>query len=159
MVIFTAACGDDAEETEDAGGDDSGDDNGEDPGNWPDERIWEELQKRMALDGSFSLNEGPIIEKTVAGAASGNTSRRASERSSATRTCATAGKRPAECAAKVTASLSPSASSIGPTGPLTRNDTWPRTSIPTTPACSTPTILIAPDCTSWRTLARTAVLA
>ena len=34
---------------------------------WPDERIWEELQTRMALaDGSFALDEGEIFEKGVA---------------------------------------------------------------------------------------------
>jgi p-hydroxybenzoate 3-monooxygenase len=40
---------------------------GEDVGAWPDARIWEELQTRMATaDGSFSLNEGEIFEKGVA---------------------------------------------------------------------------------------------
>jgi p-hydroxybenzoate 3-monooxygenase len=39
----------------------------EDIGEWPDERIWEELQTRMATaDGTFSLNEGEIFEKGVA---------------------------------------------------------------------------------------------
>jgi p-hydroxybenzoate 3-monooxygenase len=34
---------------------------------WPDERIWEELQTRMAtVDGGFALNEGEIFEKGVA---------------------------------------------------------------------------------------------
>ena len=34
---------------------------------WPDERIWEELQTRMATaDGGFALNEGEIFEKGVA---------------------------------------------------------------------------------------------
>jgi p-hydroxybenzoate 3-monooxygenase len=34
---------------------------------WPDERIWEELQTRMALaDGSFALDEGEIFEKGIA---------------------------------------------------------------------------------------------
>ena len=33
---------------------------------WPDERIWEELQTRMALaDGSFALDEGEIFDKGV----------------------------------------------------------------------------------------------
>jgi p-hydroxybenzoate 3-monooxygenase len=33
---------------------------------WPDERIWEELQTRMATaDGGFSLNEGEILEKGI----------------------------------------------------------------------------------------------
>jgi p-hydroxybenzoate 3-monooxygenase len=31
---------------------------------WPDERIWEELQLRLAADG-FSVNEGPLIEKGI----------------------------------------------------------------------------------------------
>jgi p-hydroxybenzoate 3-monooxygenase len=33
---------------------------------WPDERIWEELQTRTALDG-WTLHEGPIVEKGVTG--------------------------------------------------------------------------------------------
>ena len=33
---------------------------------WPDERIWEELQTRVALDG-WTLEEGPILEKGVTG--------------------------------------------------------------------------------------------
>ena len=33
---------------------------------WPDERIWEELQTRMATaDGSFALNQGEIFEKGI----------------------------------------------------------------------------------------------
>jgi p-hydroxybenzoate 3-monooxygenase len=33
---------------------------------WPDERIWEELQTRFALrDGGWSLNEGPIVDKAI----------------------------------------------------------------------------------------------
>lgn len=31
---------------------------------WPDERIWKELQTRMASDG-WELNEGPVIEKGI----------------------------------------------------------------------------------------------
>jgi p-hydroxybenzoate 3-monooxygenase len=39
----------------------------EDIADWPDERIWEELQTRMATaDGSFALNEGEIFEKGIA---------------------------------------------------------------------------------------------
>jgi p-hydroxybenzoate 3-monooxygenase len=38
----------------------------EDPALWPDERIWEELQLRVALDG-WTLAEGPILEKGVTG--------------------------------------------------------------------------------------------
>ena len=33
---------------------------------WPDERIWEELQLRTALDG-WTLEEGPVLEKGVTG--------------------------------------------------------------------------------------------
>ena len=33
---------------------------------WPDERVWEELQQRTALDG-WTLNEGPVLEKGVTG--------------------------------------------------------------------------------------------
>jgi len=40
-------------------------DPGEDLDEWPDERIWEELQARFALDRGFSLTEGPIIEKGI----------------------------------------------------------------------------------------------
>jgi p-hydroxybenzoate 3-monooxygenase len=38
----------------------------EDVAEWPDERIWEELQRRTALDG-WTLHEGPIVEKGVTG--------------------------------------------------------------------------------------------
>ncbi len=38
----------------------------EDIGAWSDERIWEELQVRTALDG-WELREGPILEKSVTG--------------------------------------------------------------------------------------------
>jgi len=38
----------------------------EDLAGWPDERIWEELQIRVGLDG-WSLAEGPILEKGVTG--------------------------------------------------------------------------------------------
>ncbi len=34
--------------------------------NWPDERIWEELQLRLALDG-WELSEGPVLEKGITG--------------------------------------------------------------------------------------------
>ena len=37
---------------------------GEDIENWPDERIWKELQIRMASEG-WELNEGPVIEKGI----------------------------------------------------------------------------------------------
>jgi p-hydroxybenzoate 3-monooxygenase len=38
----------------------------EDVDEWPDERVWEELQQRTALDG-WRLSEGPIVEKGVTG--------------------------------------------------------------------------------------------
>ncbi|MGD0714005.1 MAG: 4-hydroxybenzoate 3-monooxygenase [Gaiellaceae bacterium] len=38
----------------------------EDIGEWPDERIWEELQLRTGLAG-WTLSEGPILEKGVTG--------------------------------------------------------------------------------------------
>ncbi|MDI3341483.1 MAG: FAD-dependent monooxygenase, partial [Sphaerobacter sp.] len=31
---------------------------------WPDERIWEELRRRLARDG-WSLTEGPVLEKGI----------------------------------------------------------------------------------------------
>jgi p-hydroxybenzoate 3-monooxygenase len=38
----------------------------EDVEEWPDERIWEELHARFALDdGSWTLNEGPIVDKAI----------------------------------------------------------------------------------------------
>jgi len=36
----------------------------ENPGEWPDGRVWEELQIRLGLDG-WSLAEGPVLEKGV----------------------------------------------------------------------------------------------
>jgi p-hydroxybenzoate 3-monooxygenase len=36
----------------------------EDLGKWPDERIWEELQIRLATEG-WRVNEGPILEKGI----------------------------------------------------------------------------------------------
>jgi p-hydroxybenzoate 3-monooxygenase len=38
----------------------------EDVGEWPDERVWEELHRRTALDG-WQLEEGPVLEKGVLG--------------------------------------------------------------------------------------------
>jgi p-hydroxybenzoate 3-monooxygenase len=38
----------------------------EDVAEWPDERIWSELQARTALDG-WTLHEGPVLEKGVTG--------------------------------------------------------------------------------------------
>lgn len=37
----------------------------DDPDNWSEEQIWEELQTRVATDEDWSLNEGPIVEKSV----------------------------------------------------------------------------------------------
>jgi p-hydroxybenzoate 3-monooxygenase len=37
----------------------------EDLGAWPDERIWEELQTRLATDDGFRLGSGPIVEKGI----------------------------------------------------------------------------------------------
>jgi p-hydroxybenzoate 3-monooxygenase len=39
--------------------------NGEDPADWPDERIWDELDARLALDGGRPLERGPITSKAV----------------------------------------------------------------------------------------------
>jgi p-hydroxybenzoate 3-monooxygenase len=37
-----------------------------DVSDWPDDRVWEELQTRMQLrDGSFTLGTGPLLEKSV----------------------------------------------------------------------------------------------
>jgi len=38
----------------------------EDPAEWPDERVWEELRLRTALDG-WMLEAGPVLEKGVTG--------------------------------------------------------------------------------------------
>jgi p-hydroxybenzoate 3-monooxygenase len=38
----------------------------EDLGDWPDDRIWEELQTRLDLEG-WTLTEGPVLEKGVTG--------------------------------------------------------------------------------------------
>ncbi|HTE69056.1 MAG TPA: FAD-dependent monooxygenase, partial [Actinomycetes bacterium] len=34
---------------------------------WPDGRIWEELQARLATDDGWTLDEGPILDKGVTG--------------------------------------------------------------------------------------------
>ena len=34
---------------------------------WPDDRIWEELQARLATDDGWTLEEGPILDKGVTG--------------------------------------------------------------------------------------------
>ncbi|SNR49358.1 p-hydroxybenzoate 3-monooxygenase [Haloechinothrix alba] len=33
--------------------------------NWPDDRIWSELQTRLGTDDGFALREGPIIDKSI----------------------------------------------------------------------------------------------
>jgi p-hydroxybenzoate 3-monooxygenase len=38
----------------------------EDPDSWPEEQVWDELHLRLASDGDWRVNEGPIIEKGVA---------------------------------------------------------------------------------------------
>jgi p-hydroxybenzoate 3-monooxygenase len=38
----------------------------EDIAEWPDDRIWEELQRRLGLEG-WTLDEGPVLEKGVTG--------------------------------------------------------------------------------------------
>jgi p-hydroxybenzoate 3-monooxygenase len=39
----------------------------EDIANWPDEKIWEELQLRLASDDGWKLTEGPVIQKGITG--------------------------------------------------------------------------------------------
>lgn len=39
----------------------------EDIANWPDERIWQELQKRLETTDRWKLTEGPVIQKGVTG--------------------------------------------------------------------------------------------
>jgi p-hydroxybenzoate 3-monooxygenase len=39
--------------------------NGTDPAEWPDERVWEELAARFAVDGDWRLATGPITAKAV----------------------------------------------------------------------------------------------
>ncbi|MEV0226415.1 4-hydroxybenzoate 3-monooxygenase [Streptomyces sp. NPDC050704] len=39
--------------------------NGTDPDDWPDERIWDELDARFAIDGDWRLERGPITAKSV----------------------------------------------------------------------------------------------
>src|SRR5205814_2535678 len=38
----------------------------EDIGEWPDERVWDELRRRTALDG-WTLEDGPVLEKGITG--------------------------------------------------------------------------------------------
>jgi p-hydroxybenzoate 3-monooxygenase len=39
----------------------------DDVGNWPDERIWEELQARLETTDGWTLTEGPIFQKGIVG--------------------------------------------------------------------------------------------
>jgi p-hydroxybenzoate 3-monooxygenase len=39
----------------------------EDIKNWPDDRIWKELQTRLAADEGWKLTEGPVIQKGITG--------------------------------------------------------------------------------------------
>ncbi|MEU4149089.1 4-hydroxybenzoate 3-monooxygenase [Streptomyces sp. NPDC026659] len=39
--------------------------NGTDPANWSDERIWDELEARFAVDGDWKLRRGPVTAKSV----------------------------------------------------------------------------------------------
>jgi p-hydroxybenzoate 3-monooxygenase len=37
----------------------------EDIANWPDDRIWQELERRLVVDDSIRLEEGPILQKGI----------------------------------------------------------------------------------------------
>lgn len=37
----------------------------DDIANWPDDRIWAELQTRLTQDGDWRLNEGPVLQKSI----------------------------------------------------------------------------------------------
>ncbi|MFG1664670.1 4-hydroxybenzoate 3-monooxygenase [Streptomyces sp. Y7] len=39
--------------------------NGTEPDDWPDDRIWDELAARFAIDGDWTLERGPITAKSV----------------------------------------------------------------------------------------------
>lgn len=39
----------------------------EDIANWPDEKIWQELQTRLATNGDWKLTKGPVIQKGITG--------------------------------------------------------------------------------------------
>ncbi|WP_031482180.1 4-hydroxybenzoate 3-monooxygenase [Streptomyces bicolor] len=39
--------------------------NDTDPADWPDDRVWDELAARFAIDGDWTLNRGPITSKSV----------------------------------------------------------------------------------------------
>ena len=38
----------------------------DDIANWPDERIWRELQTRLGVEGDWRLTEGPVLQKNIA---------------------------------------------------------------------------------------------
>jgi p-hydroxybenzoate 3-monooxygenase len=38
----------------------------DDIANWPDERIWRELQTRLGVEGDWRLAEGPVLQKNIA---------------------------------------------------------------------------------------------
>lgn len=38
---------------------------GTDPADWPDDRVWDELAARFAIDGDWTLERGPITSKSV----------------------------------------------------------------------------------------------
>ncbi|MFJ9038666.1 4-hydroxybenzoate 3-monooxygenase [Streptomyces sp. NPDC102406] len=38
---------------------------GDTPGDWPDDRVWEQLHRRLAATGAAPLTRGPLIEKRV----------------------------------------------------------------------------------------------
>ena len=42
---------------------------------WPDDRIWDELRRRLATNAGFTLNEGPIVERSWRGCAASCASR------------------------------------------------------------------------------------
>ena len=37
----------------------------EEVGNWPDDRVWDELERRFETDGGFVLKRGPIVQKGI----------------------------------------------------------------------------------------------
>ena len=39
----------------------------EDLADWPDHRIWDEMQTRFRTAGGFRLTEGPVVQKGVTG--------------------------------------------------------------------------------------------
>ncbi|MDL2075975.1 4-hydroxybenzoate 3-monooxygenase [Streptomyces sp. GXMU-J15] len=38
---------------------------GTDPADWPDDRVWDELDARFAIDADWALKRGPVVEKSV----------------------------------------------------------------------------------------------